>query len=76
MKKTNYAGNDMAMRCLNRSVAIINTTFQLLDIYIDFAPLSFYLFFGTFYSYYLIINLPLSHSMLIFPTQKTQNKPK
>ena len=76
MKKTNYVGNDMAMRCLNRSVAIINTTFQLLDIY-RFCPFIFLsFFFGTFCSYYLIINLPLSHSMLIFPTQKTQNKPK
>ena len=75
MKKTNYASNDMAMRCLNRSVAIINTTFQLLDIY-RFCHFIFLSFFGTFYSYYLIINLSLSPSMLIFPTQKTQNKPK
>ena len=49
MKKTNYAGNDMAMKCLNKSVVIINTTFQLLDIYTDFSPLSFYLFFFFFF---------------------------
>ena len=61
MKKTNYAGNDMAMKCLNKSVVIINTTFQLLDIYADFAPLSFYLFFfGLFLfllSYYTFVTL-------------------
>ena len=61
MKKTNYAGNDMAMKCLNKSVVIINTTFQFLDIYTDFAPLSFYLFFfGLFLfllSYYKFVTL-------------------
>ena len=44
MKKTNYAGNDMVMRCLNRSVETINITFQLLDIY-RFCPFIFLYFF-------------------------------
>ena len=59
MKKTNYAGNDMAMRCLNRSVAIINTTFQLLDIY-RFCPFIFLSFFWHFLfllSYYKFVTL-------------------
>ena len=33
MKKINYVANDVTMRWLNRSVAIINTIFQLLDMY-------------------------------------------
>ena len=69
MKKTNYAGNDMVMRCLNRSVATINITFQLLDIY-RFFPFIFLYFFWHFLfllSYYKFVTLIL---FLFFPHKK------
>ena len=53
MEKTNYVA--VAMRCLNRRVATINATLQLLDIYIyiyiDNIPPKFLFF--IFYKFFI-----------------------